>query len=354
MDSLGLFIVSNMTIIFLGLLSYYLNNYSNSGIYFGVRIPNKFKGIEEIKILEKEYKRIILISFLLLIIVFNLVMLLIRNRGEEITSLVSGVTIVITLLIHELIFVIYNKKTKRIKKEKDLNYKSNNVVIVDTTLRKPKINEKYKALNDRIYLVPIIIPILLLFLTFINKEYIFKLGLYEMYRIPIIEILMCIFMYLLAKISLRSKVDLNSLDRKSTIAKKKKIKKYISIFFLVSEVEVILLYSLVQLGIIYKFYTTNLIIYINIFISISMIFLVCILLIIGSFSRGEIGKVNKEEDYRDDDENWVWGMFYFNKNDPAVMIEKRVGIGYTVNFANKKSWVLFGFTILFVILISFL
>ena len=85
-----------------------------------------------------------------------------------------------------------------------------------------------------------------------------------------------------------------------------------------------------------------------------MIFLICILLIIGSFSRSEIGKVNKDEDYRDDDENWVWGMFYFNRNDPAFMIEKRVGIGYTVNFANKKSWGLFGFIILFVILISFL
>lgn len=348
------FIVPNMTIIFLGALSYYLNNYSNSGIYFGIRIPNKFKDIEEIKILEKEYKRIILISFLLLIISFNLVMFLIRGKGEEITSLVSGVTIVISLVIHGLIFVIYNKKTKRIKKEKNLNYKSNNVVIVDTTLRKPKINEKYKPLKDWIYLLPIIIPILLLFLTFINKKYIFKLSLYEMYKIPIMGILTCIFMYLFAKISLRSKVDLNSLDRESTIVKKKKIKKYISIFFLVSEVETILLYSVAQLGIIYNFYTTNLINYINIFISISMIFLICILLIIGSFSRSELGKVNKEEDYRDDDENWIWGMFYFNRRDPAFMIEKRVGIGYTVNFANKKSWILFGLIIIFIILMPFL
>lgn len=348
------FIVPNMTIIFLGALSYYLNNYSNSGIYFGIRIPNKFKDIEEIKILEKEYKRIILISFLLLIISFNLVMFLIRSKGEEITSLVSGATIVIALVIHGAIFVIYNKKTKRIKKEKNLNYKSNNVVIVDTTLRKPKINEKYKPLKDWIYLVPIIIPILLLFLTFINKKYIFKLSLYEMYKIPIMGILMCIFMYLFAKISLRSKVDLNSLDRESTIVKKKKIKKYISIFFLVSEVETILLYSVAQLGIIYNFYTTNLINYINIFISISMIFLICILLIIGSFSRSELGKVNKEEDYRDDDDNWIWGMFYFNRRDPAFIIEKRVGIGYTVNFANKKSWILFGLIIIFIILMPFL
>ena len=35
------------------------------------------------------------------------------------------------------------------------------------------------------------------------------------------------------------------------------------------------------------------------------------------------------------------------------MIEKRVGIGYTVNFANKKSWILFAFIIAFIILMSF-
>ena len=147
---------------------------------------------------------------------------------------------------------------------------------------------------------------------------------------------MCIFMYLLAKMSLRSKIDLNSRDLETTITKKKKLKKYISIFFLVSEIEVILLYSIVQLGIIYNFYTTKLLNYINIFISISMIAFIFIFIIIGTAGRIELENENQEEVYRDDDENWIFGMFYFNKNDPAFMIEKRVGIGYTVNFANKN------------------
>jgi uncharacterized membrane protein len=32
-------------------------------------------------------------------------------------------------------------------------------------------------------------------------------------------------------------------------------------------------------------------------------------------------------------------MFYYNPSDPAVFVEKRVGIGYTVNFARPVSWV---------------
>ena len=336
MYGLSSFIVANITIIFLGVLSYYLNSYSNSGIYFGVRIPNKFKELDEIKFLEKEYKKLILISFSVVIVLFNIIMFLGRRKGEGIASLVLGVTLIVALLIHGLVFVIYNKKTKKIKKEKNLNYIRNNVVIVDTTLRKAKKDERYKPLKDWLYLSPIVIPIVLLFLTFSKKEYLYELGLNKIYNIPIIGMLMCMFMYVLAKISLKSKVDLNSLNREKIIIKKKKIKKYISIFFLLSEVEVILLYSIVQLGIIYEFYTVRLINY-----------------IIGSSDREDFDEVNKCEDYRDDDDNWIWGMFYFNKNDPTFMIEKRVGIGYTVNFANKKSWILFAFIIAFIILMSF-
>jgi uncharacterized membrane protein len=39
------------------------------------------------------------------------------------------------------------------------------------------------------------------------------------------------------------------------------------------------------------------------------------------------------------DSYWKAGMFYYNPNDPAIFVSKRVGIGYTMNFANKMSWV---------------
>ena len=41
---------------------------------------------------------------------------------------------------------------------------------------------------------------------------------------------------------------------------------------------------------------------------------------------------------RTPDECWTWGMIYFNADDPAVFVEKRFGIGYTLNFANWLAW----------------
>lgn len=41
----------------------------------------------------------------------------------------------------------------------------------------------------------------------------------------------------------------------------------------------------------------------------------------------------------EDDSYWILGVFYFNKNDPSFFVEKRFGMGYTVNFGNPISWI---------------
>jgi uncharacterized membrane protein len=43
---------------------------------------------------------------------------------------------------------------------------------------------------------------------------------------------------------------------------------------------------------------------------------------------------------RTPDTAWKWGLFYYNPDDPAVIVEKRFGLGYTINFGNRWSWVL--------------
>jgi uncharacterized membrane protein len=52
----------------------------------------------------------------------------------------------------------------------------------------------------------------------------------------------------------------------------------------------------------------------------------------------------------DDDHKWVLGLFYYNPSDPSVFVEKRVGIGYTVNFARPIAWIFMTGVLLFPIL----
>ncbi len=41
---------------------------------------------------------------------------------------------------------------------------------------------------------------------------------------------------------------------------------------------------------------------------------------------------------RPPDEGWK-GIFYSNPEDPALLVPKRFGIGWTLNFGNPWSWV---------------
>jgi len=45
-------------------------------------------------------------------------------------------------------------------------------------------------------------------------------------------------------------------------------------------------------------------------------------------------------------ESWKAGIFYVNPDDPAIFVEKRFGIGYTLNFARPMSWLILGLSIL--------
>ena len=43
----------------------------------------------------------------------------------------------------------------------------------------------------------------------------------------------------------------------------------------------------------------------------------------------------------DDDKYWKAGIFYVNKNDPSIFVEKRFGVGWTLNFANPIGYFIY-------------
>ncbi|MBQ3106411.1 MAG: DUF1648 domain-containing protein [Eggerthellaceae bacterium] len=54
----------------------------------------------------------------------------------------------------------------------------------------------------------------------------------------------------------------------------------------------------------------------------------------------------------DDDEHWILGIFYYNKDDAALFLPERFGIGWTINLARPAAWgIIAG---LIVIIVAFL
>ncbi|HEY1991504.1 MAG TPA: DUF5808 domain-containing protein [Gammaproteobacteria bacterium] len=54
---------------------------------------------------------------------------------------------------------------------------------------------------------------------------------------------------------------------------------------------------------------------------------------------------------RTPDSAWILGGLYFNREDPSVFVEKRFGIGYTLNFAHPAAYILIVGILLVVVLI---
>jgi uncharacterized membrane protein len=42
----------------------------------------------------------------------------------------------------------------------------------------------------------------------------------------------------------------------------------------------------------------------------------------------------------DEDEHYVWGLFYVNSQDARIWVPKRIGIGWTLNFGRPAGWLM--------------
>jgi len=61
--------------------------------------------------------------------------------------------------------------------------------------------------------------------------------------------------------------------------------------------------------------------------------------------RSEQQRLNKEqpsEILADEDDYWIWGSFYYNKNDSNLMVNARTGFGTTMNMAHPVSKWIYG------------
>jgi len=57
---------------------------------------------------------------------------------------------------------------------------------------------------------------------------------------------------------------------------------------------------------------------------------------------------------RSSDKYWKLGLIYVNRSDPALFVEKRFGIGYTVNFGHPGVWVFLAVLVAVFVAINFI
>lgn len=113
-----------------------------------------------------------------------------------------------------------------------------------------------------------------------------------------------------------------------------------SLFIILSGLAIILLFSFIQLTL-YTQLNPELLRA----VSLVTVLLVCLGAVVLSLTTGQGGsKLLKTSPTStppiNDDHAWKLGGIYYNPQDPSIFIEKRTGIGWTMNFARPMSWIL--------------
>ena len=369
MDGEKIIIFITSIIVTLSLIgtTYFINRFSNNGIIFGVRVPKKYINSNEIKELERDYKKKYLIYMIPLMIIINILNLFIENLG------VFVLNIFLLVIVTNIPVVIYWKKTLKLKEKMKWETLGKNVVIVDSSIRKPKTKEDNVVLSNKMFLLVLIIPLLTLLITIIeyktvpnpfpihyNAEgipdsFIYKegfRGIFYLFIMPVlVQVGMIALIAFMNKYAINGKVDINSGSLETIKMQRKVFKKFNSKLMYVLVIEINILMALIQLTTIYSWN-------INLINTPALIIIFATVIVYGikSYKLGQGGKninineesketfINKEfqkgEIYRDDDKYWILGAFYYNKNDPSIFVEKRIGVGWTVNIATKVGMIL--------------
>ena len=64
----------------------------------------------------------------------------------------------------------------------------------------------------------------------------------------------------------------------------------------------------------------------------------------------EAGELPDEVTKTDEERFLKWGVLYYNPEDPSLFVEKRFGIGSTLNMARWQAWLFIAGLLAFVVL----
>ncbi|MGL4990241.1 MAG: DUF5808 domain-containing protein [Sarcina sp.] len=253
------------------------------------------------------------------------------------------------LLFSTLPLIFYRGKIRSLKSLQNKDDTKKQVSVVD--LQKTKIS----PLNIITYIIVALVFIIFNIITFTktsatttDKSYITS---------NLTAVIILVIAYILSDIMIRKmtmKIDpKNPEDSKVQNLKAKNLMSLLLFFILIPE-----LIAVSFINILSEHAVTS-----NTTIAVISIMQIIVLIAIIVFSvmiakvRNKYKVSNNDVTFKDDDSFWKLGIIYYNKNNPNVFVEKRSGMGVTINAGTTGGMIFFiitGLLILFAIIIPFI
>lgn len=323
--------------------------YTRETVSFGVSVSEEMFHSEALRRLRKQFASISCGMYALILVACLIGLVTIGSRGFEWLIVGSIIAIVVVSLALNLTF---HFKMKGIKASLPSAPTGRQVVAIDTNFRRQKL-----VLSNRWFIVHAIFTIISIIWTFQYYDQIpdavpmkfdfqgnvinFADKSWGVVFLPnIMQVIMILTFMLINWSILHSKQQIDPGDPAGSSARNAIFRRRWSFFNTMAGLLLVLMFSLIQLNMIEQLNPEMLLV-----ISLTIPGVIVIGALVLSFTTGQGGSRLKKEPNTppsthsaNDDKYWKLGSFYFNPQDPSLFVEKRFGVGWTINLASPIAW----------------
>ncbi|NFR59199.1 DUF1648 domain-containing protein [Clostridium botulinum] len=334
-------------------------------IFLGVRIPEEESEKMEIKNI---YKSFVLWNIIIsLPVIFLLSFIVYKFNNIGLFVLFTFIYIFISFLI----YIKFNNDVKKLKSNKNWFKNKKQVIAVDTEFSSENANKS--LISPLCFLIPILIILITIFINIKaypnlpNKvathwDFNGNVNGYQnkstflIYQMPLMELFITSIFFLCYKIIGWSKKQISVVNPEESKTRNKLFRRILSIYMTFSAIAMTIFLSIINFQIM-KVIDINdkYMMYFSLIFTLSII-IATILLGVKVGQGGSNLKLNYKNDNKnnfinkDDDDHWILGnTIYYNKEDPSLFIEKRVGIGWTINAGRPLGLIIYISLILIII-----
>ena len=343
-------------ILLVGLMYVFMPSIVNKYVQFGVSVNDELLENEEVKDTKKKYQQqvIVLLVSILIVYVINIFVEFID------VQLLFPILLGVLLIVLSIVYLIAHYKVKRIKG--DLHIESSSFISVELSGEK-----SLKTVSNYLYIIPLLIVIGTIVYTLISyPEFPEVIGTNQSGSASEKSYLLALFMpgmmlfmtvlFFLINISIKTSKKVSGVsNRKISFEQEYKSKYLWSVILYIMSIFLVLLFLYIQL-IMFEVVTFHL--WIIYSVTPAILILVLVLVVYAGQSGNRLKSEKNKHDVidKDDDKYWKLGSIYVNKEDPSLFVDKRFGVGLTLNFGNYKSWlILIGFFVFIIgiLIVSF-
>ncbi|MER2088830.1 MAG: DUF5808 domain-containing protein [Sporosarcina sp.] len=340
-------------------------------VAFGVTIPEGHTDDPIIALYKKKYAVITFITGLLLLITYFIW----AKNGDlsEETIILTGLAIQFAIIFLSMgLYFYFHAKTTRLKRVNQWGLHLKQVRVTDLAIR-----TKDEMLPSIVYALPMVIAVGLIAYTATQynsmpdmipthwgpngqADAFSEKTPFSVIALLLILLVMQGMMLAINVFTKQSGIKLNAAKRKTSQVQQLSFRKYTSWFLFMTSVLTTVLFGFLQLTTIHEG-LGNTVLMLALPLGFALIILIATAIYAFKVGQGgaRIDVVVEDESVTgitdfDEDKYWKGGIYYLNKNDPSIFVEKRFGVGWTINFGNPIGYLIVFGPILLILAITFL